>query len=159
MCCRECYRDCCASMQRMPNFLKIYWGGGGLFWCLWPWTIGLRKTKEILFRGEYVTGKEAEQMGIINKSVPLESLKEEVNKWARKVTERHCEFLYLDKIVTNKTFEMMGLSNACDNAGLAYIISHLTEPARELERKFAEATKKEAKQALEARASPDVRDK
>lgn len=142
---------------------KFFWrsiGGGGLLWHLWPWMIGLRKTKEILFRGEYVTGKEAEQMGMINKSVPLEFLEEQVNKWARKVAERPREFLYLDKIAANKAFEMMGLNNACDSAVLAHIISHLTEPGREMGRKFEEsATKREVKRALETRASPHVRDK
>lgn len=142
---------------------RFFWrsiGGGGLLWHLWPWTVGLRKTKEILFRAQYVTGKEAEEMGMINKSVPLESLEEEVNKWARKVAERPREFLYLDKMATNKAFEMMGLNTACDNAALAHIVSHLTEPSRELERKLAEApTEKEAKQALADQASPYAHDK
>lgn len=126
-------------------------GGAGMLWHLWPWTIGLRKTKELLFKGEYVTGKEAEQMGMINKSVPLESLEEEVNKWAGRLAERPREFLYLDKVSTNRAFEMMGLHTACEAAVITHVLSHETKPSTELNKKFLEGTTKEVIEALEKR--------
>ncbi|MFC1987008.1 enoyl-CoA hydratase/isomerase family protein [Chloroflexota bacterium] len=136
---------------------RVVWrptGGSGLLAHLWPWTIGLRKTKEILFSGEYVTGKEAQQMGMINKSVPSQSLEHEVDSLARKVARRPREFLYLDKIATNKAFEMMGLWNAWDYAIAAHITSHLTESGREMADGFANKSTNEVKEMLSKKVSP-----
>jgi len=47
--------------------------------------IGPGKAKELLFTGEYIDGKEAERIGLINKAVPLETLDTEVNQLAGKV--------------------------------------------------------------------------
>ncbi|MBI4321565.1 MAG: enoyl-CoA hydratase/isomerase family protein [Chloroflexi bacterium] len=140
---------------------RFFWrtiGGGGPAWHLWPWTIGLRKTKELLFAVEYVTGEEAAQMGMINKSVPVEELDGEVKRWARKVARREREFLCLDKMATNKAFEMMGLFSALDNAVLAHLLSHLTEPSRALEGKARGGTAGQFRESLEARASATDRD-
>lgn len=49
--------------------------------------IGPGKARELLFTGEYITGKEAERIGLVNRSVPLESLMDECMQMARKIAE------------------------------------------------------------------------
>jgi enoyl-CoA hydratase len=141
---------------------RLLWrpvGGAGMLWHLWPWTIGLRKTKELLFEGDYVTGIEAEQLGMINKSVPLGSLDEEVNRHAMKIAQRPKEYLYLDKVSVNQAFEAMGLHLACKSSAVAHILSHLTGPSMDLRKKLEKGTKKEVRDILDRRASPFTRPK
>jgi len=47
--------------------------------------IGPGKARELLFTGEYIGGKEAERIGLVNKAVPLESLDAEVGQMAEKI--------------------------------------------------------------------------
>ena len=48
--------------------------------------IGPGKACELLFTGEYINGKEAERIGLVNKTVPLEQLETEVRQMAQKIT-------------------------------------------------------------------------
>ena len=48
--------------------------------------IGPGKASELLFTGEYIDGKEAERIGLVNKTVPLEQLETEVRQMAEKIT-------------------------------------------------------------------------
>ncbi|MBI4318124.1 MAG: hypothetical protein HY675_06515 [Chloroflexi bacterium] len=74
------------------GFLWRPFGGAGMLWHPWPWTIGMRKTKEILLMGDYITSKEAAEMEMINKSVPPAELEDEVMRMARNVARRPREF-------------------------------------------------------------------
>ena len=49
--------------------------------------IGPGKAKELLFTAEYIDGKEAERIGLVNKAVPLERLMEEAKEMARKIAK------------------------------------------------------------------------
>lgn len=140
---------------------KFFWrpvGGAGMLWHLWPWTIGIRKTKELLFEGDYVTGVEAEQMSMINKCVPLAGLDEEVMRRAKKIAAKPKEFLYLDKVSVNTAFEAMGIHVACKASAIGHILSHLTVPSLGLRDKLAKDDRKEIRRTLDRRASPFNRD-
>jgi enoyl-CoA hydratase len=47
--------------------------------------IGPGKARELLFTSEYIDGKEAERIGLVNRAVPLDSLMEEARKIAGKI--------------------------------------------------------------------------
>ncbi len=47
--------------------------------------VGPGKAKELLFTAEYIDGREAERIGLVNKSVPLEQLVEEAIAMAQKI--------------------------------------------------------------------------
>lgn len=49
--------------------------------------IGPAKARELLFTAEYIDGKEAERIGLVNKAVPLEQLMEEAKKMASKIAK------------------------------------------------------------------------
>jgi enoyl-CoA hydratase len=48
--------------------------------------VGPGKASELLFTGDYIDGKEAERIGLVNKTVPLEQLETEVRQMAEKIT-------------------------------------------------------------------------
>jgi len=47
--------------------------------------IGPGKAKELLFTSEYIDGKEAERIGLVNKAVPLDQLMEKAKEMAKKI--------------------------------------------------------------------------
>jgi len=47
--------------------------------------IGPGKAKELLFTAEYIDGKEAERIGLVNKAVPLDQLMDETMQMAKKM--------------------------------------------------------------------------
>jgi len=49
--------------------------------------IGPAKARELLFTAEYIDGKEAERIGLVNKAVPLENLMEETRDMAAKIVK------------------------------------------------------------------------
>jgi enoyl-CoA hydratase len=48
--------------------------------------VGPGKARELLFTSEYIDGKEAERIGLVNKSVPLNQLMEEAGEMAGKIS-------------------------------------------------------------------------
>jgi len=49
--------------------------------------IGPGKAKELLFTGEFISGREAERIGLVNRAVPLEKLMDEARAMARKIAD------------------------------------------------------------------------
>ncbi|MBI3953606.1 MAG: enoyl-CoA hydratase/isomerase family protein [Chloroflexi bacterium] len=75
----------------------------------WPLTIGLRKTKEIMYCGDAISGKEAERIGMVNRSVPEEKLEATVERLANRIAILPTTLLQSHKQCINRWYEIMGL--------------------------------------------------
>ncbi|WP_299972945.1 crotonase/enoyl-CoA hydratase family protein [uncultured Pseudoteredinibacter sp.] len=76
---------------------------------MWVYRLGVEKAKRMLFTGDLVSGKEAEEMGLILKSVPQEQLDDEVMKLANRIKGVPRNQLMMCKMTVNQAYESMGL--------------------------------------------------
>jgi enoyl-CoA hydratase len=118
---------------------------------IWPFLIGMKRTKELLFTGDSVSGKEADRIGMINRAVPADKLEEEVNKLAAKIAEMPLALIKLHKATVNRSFEMMGMRNAVNYALELHAFGHITDTRDTFDTMVKE---KGLKTALEARDKP-----
>ena len=111
---------------------------------LWPYLIGIRKTKEYFFTGDSMTAKEALENGLINRVYPREKLEEEVLAYARRVVTVPVDLLTLHKAATNRFFEVMGIYAAEQSAAEFDAIAHQTVTVKNEVKKMGERGLKEA---------------
>lgn len=67
--------------------------------------IGEKKAKELIFTGDFIAADEALKLGMINKVVPHDKLKETVEEMAAKIKKKSTAILKLAKISINKSLE------------------------------------------------------
>ena len=80
--------------------------------CMWPVRIGMLKTKELLFTGDFIDGVEAERIGMVNKALPPDELDEFTMNFCRRVAHFPLDALTVHKHITNRWFEIMGVRTA-----------------------------------------------
>jgi len=78
---------------------------------MWIYRLGPEKAKRMLFTGDKITGKEAEQMGLVYRSVPAEALDETVEALAQRIGGIPQNQLMMQKLMINQALENMGLRN------------------------------------------------
>jgi len=76
---------------------------------MWIYRLGLTRVKLLALTGDSITGKEAAEMGLINKAVPAEKLEEETRYWADRIAHCPSSQLTTMKLVVNQAYENMGL--------------------------------------------------
>ncbi|HEX3959842.1 MAG TPA: enoyl-CoA hydratase [Trebonia sp.] len=86
----------------------VWMGIGGVEYHGHTWELGPRKAKEILFTGRAVGAREAEQIGMVNKVVPLESLQEETMALAHQIAQNDPFGLRQAKRAVNQTLDVQG---------------------------------------------------
>jgi enoyl-CoA hydratase/carnithine racemase len=86
----------------------VFMGIGGVEYHGHTWELGARKAKEILFTGRAVTAREAEQIGMVNRVVPLESLHDETMALARHIARMDPFGLRQAKRAVNQTLDVQG---------------------------------------------------
>ncbi len=78
---------------------------------MWVYRLGLAKAKYYALTGEWISGKEAAAIELINFSVPLERLDGEVQKLAEKLSAIPLTQLVSMKLIVNQAYDNMGLQS------------------------------------------------
>ncbi len=78
---------------------------------MWLYRLGPEKAKRMLLTGDRVDGREAQDMGLVTKAVPVESLDDEVEGLARRVAGVPRNQLMMQKLMINQALENMGLAS------------------------------------------------
>ncbi len=78
---------------------------------MWVYRLGLAKAKYYALTGEWVSGKEAARIELINESVPLEDLDRTVQELAEKLASIPLTQLISMKLIVNQAYDNMGLQS------------------------------------------------
>ena len=76
---------------------------------LWIYRLGLTRTKWHALTGEPLSGREAADVGLINRAVPFAELEDEVMRCARRLASNPPSQLTAMKLIVNQAYENMGL--------------------------------------------------
>lgn len=76
---------------------------------MWIYRLGLTRVKWLALSGESLSGKEAAEIGLINRAVPFRRLEAEVERTARKLATIPLSQLAAMKLIVNQAYENMGL--------------------------------------------------
>ncbi len=98
--------------------------------------VGQKKAREIWFLCAQYSAKEAEEMGMVNKVVPLDKLEDEVVDWCRTIMKRSPMALRMIKRGLNA--ELDGQRGLMEFAGDATLMYYLMEEAQEGKNAFLE---------------------
>ena len=78
---------------------------------MWIYRLGLTKAKEYALTGKPLSGREAADVGLINRAVPFARLEETVSQTARQLASIPLSQLAAMKLVVNQAYEQMGLAS------------------------------------------------
>ncbi|HXD54252.1 MAG TPA: crotonase/enoyl-CoA hydratase family protein [Solirubrobacteraceae bacterium] len=78
---------------------------------MWLYRLGLTKAKEYALTGRPLSGVEAAEAGLINRSVPFAELEATVAAEARRLAEIPLSQLSAMKLIVNQAYENMGLAS------------------------------------------------
>jgi len=78
---------------------------------MWIYRLGLAKAKYYALTGEWISGKEAADIELINFSYPLEELDQRVDELAKKLSQIPLTQLVSMKLIVNQAYDNMGLQS------------------------------------------------
>ena len=115
---------------------RALFGGAGPIYRL-PRYIGLRKTKELLFTGKLLSGRECAEWGIANLSVPADQLDQAVLEFVAPMIDKSAFTMRITKLAANRgldadTETLIALESMTCN------VAHQSEDAREGVQAFLE---------------------
>jgi enoyl-CoA hydratase len=91
-------------------------GDGGAF--VWPQRIGFARAKEYLMTGDLVPAPKAEQLGLINHSLPAADLDAAVDAFCQRLLRGSTNAIRWTKVAIN--LELKRIAHAVMDAGIAY---------------------------------------
>ncbi len=86
-----------------------------------PWDLGPRKTKELLWKAEFVTADEAHELGFVNHVVPRAELDDAVDELAGQVARQDPFVASMIKRSVNEMQDHMGFRSAITAAHATYM--------------------------------------
>lgn len=78
---------------------------------MWVYRLGAERAKRMLFTGDLVSGRQAEEMGLIYKAAPLDRLDEEIARLVDRIRGVPKNQLMMMKMLVNQAYENMGLAH------------------------------------------------
>jgi len=95
---------------------------------LWPYQIGMKHSKYLLFTGGMITAQQAYEWGLVNEVVSRDKLEERVNNIAQTIALVPWVSVYGAKVMVNKYFEIMGMYTALGSLSDYQHMVHESEP-------------------------------
>ncbi len=99
----------CADLTIMGDTAKIGYMPTRVWGCpttaMWVYRLGPEKAKHLMFTGDRISGREAAQMGLVLKSVPDDTLDDEVEALAARMASVPINQLAMQKMVINQALE------------------------------------------------------
>jgi enoyl-CoA hydratase len=92
----------------------LYMGICGVEYHAHTWEFGARKAKELLFTGDSITAQQAEQLGMVNRVVPLDELVPATLELAHRIARQDSFALRMAKHAVNHTLDVQGFRTAID---------------------------------------------
>jgi enoyl-CoA hydratase len=105
---------------------------------MWLYNVGPQWAKRLTMTGDTVTGKEAQQIGLVLKSVPREHLEHEVEQLADRLAMIDPDLLSANKRIINLALELQGARTLQRLAAENDVRGHNTRGADEYRRSYAD---------------------
>ena len=102
-------------------------GAGGSPYRL-PFMVGFRKAKELILTGKWISGKEAEAIGLVNRAVPREQFEAAIDEMVADLTDKDPMTMRLTKAYMNDMI-LADASSKVDAAMLSSLVNNLSKPA------------------------------
>lgn len=86
--------------------------GSGPVTMIFPYLLGSKKARELLYTGETIDAREAQALGLVNRVAPRVELEAQTRALALSIARTPPEIIALTKAPINRVFELMGLRAA-----------------------------------------------
>ncbi len=104
----------CSDIVVMNEDARIGYPPSRVWGCpstaMWVYRLGAEKAKQMLFTGDLISGRRAEEIGLIFQSVPLTELDETIQQLVNRIKGVPKNQLMMMKMLVNQAYENMGLS-------------------------------------------------
>ena len=102
---------------------------GAILMAFLPWTLGMRKAKELIFTSQNISAERAHSLGMVNRVVARADLATETQNLVGTIAKMPAETLYFGKLAVNRAFEISGILSAVRQSYDLNIFAHLTDGA------------------------------
>ncbi|MGA2463368.1 MAG: enoyl-CoA hydratase/isomerase family protein [Thermodesulfobacteriota bacterium] len=114
-------------------------GAGGSPYRL-PLLVGIRKAKELIFTGKWISGKEAERIGLVNRAVPADQLESAVDEMVAQLADKSPVAMRISKAYINRT-AFIDADSRLELLIMSALVLGASEDSQEGMRAFAEKRK------------------